>query len=309
MKRKIEVGIASAIAVLLLVFGIVGVKNYKQSHSIDKAAVSSTDETWTGKFTAPPDSTSESTQEASEAESADALSGITADVTAKVTNSNSNSTQSQSKATQGAVSSTYEYSYAGFTPTTVTITDSNWQTVLVNRHYALPNSYEPQLAHSVTTDSTSKMLDYRVAPHYNEMFQAAAKDGIYLTPVSGYRSYQLQKNNFENKINTYIGQGYDRTKATQMAAKIILPPGTSEHNAGLAMDIISLEQSFDTTAAYRWLSANAQDYGFILRYPKDKQDITEVIYEPWHWRYVGVETAKAIKASGLCLEEYLGKNS
>ena len=91
-----------------------------------------------------------------------------------------------------------------------------------------------------------------------------------------------------------------------MAATIILPPGTSEHNAGLAMDICSLEQSFDKTAEFRWLNEHAADYGFILRYTEEKQDVTKKIYEPWHWRYVGVENAKAIKASGKCLEEYLG---
>ncbi|MBR5113096.1 MAG: M15 family metallopeptidase [Clostridia bacterium] len=205
------------------------------------------------------------------------------------------------------VAGTYEYSYAGFNPTYIEITDANWQMVLVNRHYIIRKDYKPQLAHAVTGDSNSKYLDYRVAPHYNEMYLAAAKDGIYLTTVSGYRSYELQKNNFENKINKYINQGYTRVAATQAAAKIILPPGTSEHNAGLAMDIISLEQSFENSKAFKWLQAHAQDYGFILRYPKDKEAITEIIYEPWHWRYVGVENARKIKASGLCLEEYLGK--
>ena len=206
-----------------------------------------------------------------------------------------------------AVAGTYEYSYAGFNPTYIEITDANWQMVLVNRHYILRKDYKPQLARSVTGDSNSKYLDYRVAPHYNEMYQAALKDGITLTTVSGYRSYELQKNNFENKITKYMNQGYNRVAATQAAAKIILPPGTSEHNAGLAMDIISLEQSFENTKAFKWLQAHAQDYGFILRYPKDKEAITEIIYEPWHWRYVGVDNARKIKASGLCLEEYLGK--
>ena len=115
-----------------------------------------------------------------------------------------------------------------------------------------------------------------------------------------------QKNNFERKINTYIDAGYSKVEATQKAATIILPPGTSEHNAGLAMDICSLEQNFEETKEFEWLCENAADYGFILRYPEDKQDITKIIYEPWHWRYVGVEAAQEMKASGECLEEYLG---
>ncbi len=201
----------------------------------------------------------------------------------------------------------YEYSYAGFNPEYIEITDSNWQMVLVNRHYIIRKDYVPRLEYAVKGDTNSKKLDYRVAPHYNEMYQAAAKDGIYLTTVSGYRSYELQKTNFERKIGVYMNQGYNKVAATQAAARIILPPGTSEHNAGLAMDIISLEQSFENTKAFAWLKEHAQDYGFILRYPKDKEHITEIIYEPWHWRYVGVENAKRIKASGLCLEEYLHK--
>jgi D-alanyl-D-alanine carboxypeptidase len=127
-----------------------------------------------------------------------------------------------------------------------------------------------------------------------------------LTPLSGHRRISTQKTNFENKIKYYMGQGYDRTTATQKAAEIILPPGTSEHNAGLAMDIISLDVSFENTEAFRWLQNHAQDYGFILRYPKDKEKITGITYEPWHWRYVGVGYAREINQSGLCLEEYLG---
>ena len=199
----------------------------------------------------------------------------------------------------------YEYSYAGFTPQYADTT-VDFELILVNRDYILPDDYVPKLDYSIADDTSSKKLDYRVAPYYNEMYQAAAKEGIYLTTVSGYRSYEKQKTNFENKIQLYKNQGMGKIEATQAAAKIILPPGTSEHNAGLAMDIISLEQSFENTKEFKWLNENAQDYGFILRYPKDKQDITEIIYEPWHWRYVGVENAKKIKASGQTLEEYLG---
>ena len=85
-----------------------------------------------------------------------------------------------------------------------------------------------------------------------------------------------------------------------------MPPGSSEHNLGYAMDIVCVEEWFENTEEFRWLTENAADYGFIMRYPKDKQDITKVIYEPWHWRYVGVEAAKEMKEKNLTLEEYLG---
>lgn len=200
----------------------------------------------------------------------------------------------------------YEYAYAGFQPAYADMDIDDWRMILVNRDYILPDDYEPRLAPSITDDPDSLKLDYRVAPYYNEMYLAALEDGVELTPVSGYRSVARQKRNFDNKIQKYIDDGYSRVEATQLAATIILPPGTSEHNAGLAMDICSLYQSFENTAEFRWLNENAADYGFILRYPEDKQDITKIIYEPWHWRYVGVEAAKEMKASGQCLEEYLG---
>lgn len=200
----------------------------------------------------------------------------------------------------------YKYAYAGFEPCYADVEIDDWKMILVNRDYILPEDYEAELAPCITDDPDSLKLDYRVAPHYNEMYNAALEDGIELVPISGYRSVERQERNFENKINKYLDQGYGKVEATQMAATIILPPGTSEHNAGLAMDICSLEQDFEETEEFRWLYENAADYGFILRYPEDKQDITKIIYEPWHWRYVGVEAAKEMKASGQCLEEYLG---
>jgi D-alanyl-D-alanine carboxypeptidase len=145
--------------------------------------------------------------------------------------------------------------------------------------------------------------------HYEEMFDAAAAEGIYLTPVSGYRSYDTQVELYNNKINQMRNQGYSPEEAPIQAATIVMVPGSSEHNLGYAMDIVSLYESFDQTAEFDWLMENAEDYGFILRYPKGKEDITKVIYEPWHWRYVGVDTARKINASGLTLEEYYGKSA
>lgn len=203
--------------------------------------------------------------------------------------------------------SDYEYAYAGFNPKTTDV-NVDFTRILVNGDYQLPEGYKPTLAEAVK--GTGVLLDYRVAPYYQAMYDAAKKDGITLTPVSGYRSVERQKTNFENKIQYYIDQGMDRKKATVEAATIIMLPGASEHNAGLAMDIASLSQSFENTDEFEWLSRNAADYGFILRYPKDeaKREITKVIYEPWHYRYVGVEAAQEITRKGITLEEYLGVN-
>lgn len=188
---------------------------------------------------------------------------------------------------------------------TITIDEDQWYLTLVNRNRKLPEDFIPPKTSYLVDDSDAE-LDSRCADQYIAMYNAALKENIVLYPLSGYRRISTQKKNYENKINLYLNQGYSYLDAAQKAATIILPPGTSEHNLGLAMDICSLEESFANTKEFAWLMEHAQDYGFILRYPADKQDITQITYEPWHWRYVGVDAAKAMKASGQCLEEYLG---
>lgn len=204
--------------------------------------------------------------------------------------------------------SDYEYAYAGFNPSTAVINSEKWYLLLVNRNYILPDDFTVKTS---AVKGGGQSLDYRVTPYYDKMVAAAEADGISLIPVSGYRSVERQRTNFERKIKLYMDKGYSKAEATRLASEIVLMPSTSEHNAGLAMDFgtngnYTLDENFAKTEAFRWLSENAADYGFILRYPEDAQDITMVTYEPWHWRYVGVENAKRIKASGLTLEEYLG---
>jgi len=188
-------------------------------------------------------------------------------------------------------------------PTTITISDTDWHLTLVNSSYRIPSDYEPDL---VYVCGSSERLDKKVAEHYEKMYDAAKKDGVALTPCSGYRSYELQERNYNRKVEFFESQGYSTEDAKVKAATIIMPPGSSEHNLGYAMDIVCVEEWFEDTEEFKWLQKNAADYGFIMRYPKDKQDITKVIYEPWHWRYVGVELAKELESSGLVLEEYMG---
>lgn len=208
------------------------------------------------------------------------------------------------------VVSNYKYSYAGFNPQIINIdASSSLSSILLNGTHVLPEGYEPTLAEAVK--GSGKYLDYRVAPYYQAMYDKALEDGIELTPVSGYRSYDLQVELFEDQIQLEIdNNGLDKTKATVAAATEVMIPGGSEHNAGLAMDICSLSESFEDTDEAAWLRENAADFGFILRYPKDEKSraITKVIYEPWHYRFVGVEAAKDITAKGVTLEEYLNAN-
>ena len=178
-----------------------------------------------------------------------------------------------------------------------------WYLLVVNKSKQIPSDYVPKL---VEVASSGKYLDYRVAPHYNEMYAAAKKDGVTLTPFSGYRSYARQQRNYNNLVDTYMSRyNLSRNAAAEKAATVILPPGTSEHNLGLAMDVCNTNSTFANQKEYKWLVQHAHEYGFILRYTAEKQSITGIIPEPWHWRYVGVEHAKAIKDSGLCLEEYV----
>ncbi len=188
-------------------------------------------------------------------------------------------------------------------PTIITIDEEKWHLTLINSSYRISDSYEPDL---VYVCGSGERLDRKVAEHYEAMYDAALKDGVTLTPCSGYRSYERQEINYNNKVSFYESQGYSNKDAKVKAATIIMPPGSSEHNLGYAMDIVCVDEWFEDTAEFKWLTENAADYGFIMRYPKDKQDITKVIYEPWHWRYVGVELAKELKDSGLVLEEYMG---
>ena len=123
---------------------------------------------------------------------------------------------------------------------------------------------------------------------------------------SGYRTHQLQQSLMDREIADYISQGYSEEEAKEIAEQWVAPPGTSEHQIGLAVDI-SMEDTSDKNASdvWQWLRENSYKYGFILRYPEDKTDITGIGYEPWHYRYVGKEIAEDIYRQGICLEEYL----
>lgn len=190
------------------------------------------------------------------------------------------------------------------TPVTVSPTGENWELTLVNLQYRLPEDYAPTLAAAV--EGSQVQLDERVAPQYAAMYAAAKKDGYTLTPYSGYRTYARQKENFERRVSYYVEQGASKAEAQQKTQTRILPAGASEHNMGFAMDIVSASADFVSTKEFSWLTEHAHEYGFILRYPENKTDITGVMYEPWHWRYVGEKAAKEMKTSGQCLEEYLG---
>lgn len=182
--------------------------------------------------------------------------------------------------------------------------------VLVNHTSKMPDDYTFDTKECGSATAVNKTLQTVACDAFLEMQKAAAADGVTVWMQSGYRSVKYQTSLYERKTKYYLDKGCDNATAREKAAAVVNPPGYSEHNCGLAADLNSpehtgLDEGFEKTAAFRWLCEHAGDYGFILRYPKDAEDKTEIIYEPWHWRYVGVENAAKINASGLCFEEYI----
>lgn len=190
--------------------------------------------------------------------------------------------------------------------------DNEWALFLVNNDHVLEGDHEVDLTTVYTgADGREFQVDTRMAFYFLDMMEAASKAGNPIGVTSAYRSIEYQKNNFDNNVKALMNsEGLTYEEAYAETAKVIALPGASEHNTGLALDILSgehwaLDEGFEETKAFRWLSEHAHEYGFILRYPKDKTEITGISYEPWHYRFVGVYHAAEIKKSGLSLEEYV----
>lgn len=189
---------------------------------------------------------------------------------------------------------------------------SSWEMLLVNPWNAIPEGFDPELAviDGKYAGFDNAQFDARAIDQLHAMCAAAAEDGIKLVIISAYRTNDFQTFNFNRKVSRVMAADptLTREQAEEQAATVVARPGTSEHQVGLAVDFNSVESSFKNTKEYKWLEANCTDYGFILRYTAEKQDKTGIIPEPWHYRYVGVENAKAIKESGLCMEEFIEKH-
>lgn len=181
--------------------------------------------------------------------------------------------------------------------------DSAWMLMLVNKWHALPEGYEPP---SLTELSNGESVDERMYPSLQQMFDDARDQGVYPLVGSGYRTAEEQQQTMDDKISYYKGQGHTDADARSLASQSVAEPGYSEHQTGLAVDINADDERSTSDEVYAWLAENCAQYGFILRYPDGKTDITGITYEPWHFRYVGVDAAKAIMDAGICLEEYLG---
>ena len=176
-----------------------------------------------------------------------------------------------------------------------------WELFLVNDEHPMPERYTVNLVEA----EEGKYVDERIFDALNEMFVAAREAGIYPIIRDAYRDRREQQKIMDEKVRAYKNEGYPEFLAKKFAKDWVAEPGTSEHQLGLALDINADKNCSTNEAVYEWLVENAHIYGFGLRYPKDKEHITNTAYEPWHYRYVGKEAALEMYEKNLCLEEYV----
>ena len=177
--------------------------------------------------------------------------------------------------------------------------------LLVNPDHLMPDDYSP----TVVSVGGNYKLESKAAAAWQDMQAAASRDGVSLWIISAYRTLERQTELYQEKVEEYKNLGYNEGDAKIEAGKWVAVPGTSEHCLGYAADLCLLEENFENSDQFAWLQKHCAEYGFILRYPKDKVDITKISYEPWHYRYVGSNHAQIIMSQGLCLEEYLEQYS
>lgn len=188
--------------------------------------------------------------------------------------------------------------------------DANYSNLLlVNGENPLPEDYDYEGNLTTIPDNyingSLKQIDKNVWPYMKAMIDAAWADGVKLYVWSPYRSYDTQNMLFQKQVNRRIQSGTPADKAEAEAATVVARPGTSEHHTGLAADFNMADDKFETTEMYRWMQEHAADYGFIMRYSGEKQSVTGVIHESWHYRFVGINTAKEMDRLDMCLEEYV----
>lgn len=187
----------------------------------------------------------------------------------------------------------------------------DWKLVLINKQHPIPDGYTVTLG-TIKTIKGNMKCDERIIEELLAMMKAAADDGVTLAICSPYRDLNRQEVLFNRKIKAYMDKGMSYMEAYKISSQAVTVPGASEHQLGLAIDIVSdtytaLNEGFGETDAGKWLAEHSWEYGFILRYPKGKEYITSIEFEPWHFRYVGKEAAEVITKEELTLEEFWDK--
>lgn len=179
---------------------------------------------------------------------------------------------------------------------------TDWRLTLANYENLLPENFTVK----VENIDKTRQFDARAIGELNDMMNQMKKDGITNIWIqSAYRSVARQKELYDASVKKYLQEGKTQEEAEKLTNEYINKPGSSDHNLGLAVDFNKVDNGFEKLDGFKWLQKNAENYGFVLRYPKDKEDITKIAYESWHWRYVGVEHAKKMNELNMCLEEYI----
>ena len=184
----------------------------------------------------------------------------------------------------------------------------DWRLILVNKQHPIPDDYELKIG-SISTPRGRMKCDRRIIYDLNKMLEDAKEEGINLVVCSPYRPSSRQDYLFDKKVKKYIKQGNSYMDAYYLTAQAVTIPGASEHEIGLALDIVSdkysgLNEGFGASDAGIWLEKHCTEYGFVIRYPLGKESVTGIEFEPWHFRYVGKKAAKVMKEQNLCLEEF-----
>lgn len=183
---------------------------------------------------------------------------------------------------------------------------SDWELILVNKNHKIPEDYTVELEEI----ENGYQIDIRIAGALKQMLEDARNEGLYPIICSSYRTNEKQQKLYNNKVSEYKRWGCTPEEAQEYASYWVAIPGTGEHETGLAVDIVSsdyqiLNEKQEETEVQKWLIENSYKYGFTLRYPTNKKEITMINYEPWHYRYVGVDNATYMKEHNMCLEEYI----
>ena len=186
--------------------------------------------------------------------------------------------------------------------------ERDWRLMLVKPDNLIPEDYKPDL----TMTKYGYEVDSRIVEDVTALIDGAKKDNVSLIICYGYRTLAQSQQLFEKQLKKQLSYGLSQEAALAEAKRWVAPPGTSDHHTGLALDIVTpeyqvLNHGFFNTPAGQWMHENSWKYGFVIRFPEDKQEITGITYEPWHLRFVGKEHAAAMHEKNLCLEEYVAE--
>lgn len=234
------------------------------------------------------------------AESSDESDAESKDETSKAQSGGESDSGSGGGSSQSPSSSKSNGDYISYTVSGAAEADQ-WYLQIASVAHPLPEGFvQPS---TTVIDDIGREIDSRIVGAYWDLVNAAKADGLNIYPISGFRPHSTQVSLFNARVEQARNDGYADPEAE--AARHVAKPGTSEHELGLAVDFNSVDESyFRNTAEAKWLAAHCAEYGFVIRYPEDKESVTGIIYEPWHLRFVGVKHAKRMNELNMCLEEY-----